>query len=201
MNILYPKDFYNRSPSFSSYNSDFSNKNIIDTSPQKGIFHPNPNTYICKVHCCYKFIGLYIFLFGTIFGITFPLAGILAKLIIMTIVGFIIFFICLLIAILISCLLTAEVKFTFTYPKVEITASSACWSRKQIVDIKDISTIYFEYYQKGSGVYQALHIIFKNGNENSYFNFNSRPPCFTKIEVDFFNEEMKKNLLTDLNNL
>ena len=192
MKKFYPRNSFSSSSSFSS---EFSNQNNIDCDcTYEGILHPEPNIYICKIHCCIKFIGLYIFLFGCIFGITFPLVGFTTKLIIFTVTGFTIFFICLIIAILISCLLTIEVKFTFIYSTVEIITSSVCWSKKKIVDIKEIADIYFEYTQKGRGVYHSLHIRFKNGIENSYFNLNSRPPCFTKYEVDYFNNEVKRLL-------
>ena len=129
------------------------------------------------------------------------MVGFTTKLIIFTVTGFTIFFICLIIAILISCLLTIEVKFTFIYSTVEIITSSMCWSKKQIVDIKEISDIYFEYTQRGRGAYHSLHIKFKNGIENSYFNIESRPPCFAKFEVDLFNNGMKNHLHNDYTNV
>ena len=191
---------FSRSSSFDSSNTYYSD-NDCDCCTFEGIFHPKPNIYICKVHCCLKFIGLYIFLFGCIFGISFPFIGIKTKLIIFTIVGVIIFVSCLIPAILLFFLLTVEVKFTFSHSMVEIIVSSVCWKKRQNVDKKEISEIFFEYSQRRRYVYNSLHIKFNNGIENNYFSFTSSPPCFSKFEVDFFNNEMKKNLRNDYNNL
>ena len=96
--------------------------------------------------------------------------------------------------IIVFCLVTIEVKFTFSHPMVEITFSSMCWTKKQFVGKKEITEIFVEYTENKKGVYQELHIEFNIGIENIYFKLRSRPPCFTKNEVDFFNYEIKKLL-------
>ena len=81
---------------------------------------------------------------------------------------------------------------------VEITVSKMCGTKKQFVEKREITEIFFEYTEtEKKGTYQALHIKFNNGIENIYFKLKSRPPCFTKNEVDYFNNEMKKLLSYD----
>ena len=115
------------------------------------------------------------------------------------IVGSAIFLGCLIAGIIVFCLVTVEVKFTFSHPMVEITVSSMCRTKKQFIEKKEITEIFFEYTENKNGVYQALHIKFNNGIENIYFKLRSRPPCFTKNKVDFFNYETKKLLSYDYN--
>ena len=68
--------------------------------------------------------------------------------------------------------------------------------RKQIIEKSEIANIIFEHSERQIGgrkrIFQSLHIMFKNGIQNDYFNFSSNPPCFTKYEVDYFNNEVKK---------
>ena len=190
---------FTASPINSEDNTDFSNQNNF---PQKGIFHPESNIFICKVDCCCKYIGLFIVLYGLFFGIVFPLIGILNDLIIFTIFGSVIFLACLIAAIYVFCSVTLEVKFTFSHPMVGITITSMCGTKKQFVEKKEITEIFFEFTETGTeqkGAYQALHIKFNNGIENIYFKMNSTPPCFTKNEVDYFNNEMKELLSYDYN--
>ena len=197
----YTSNSYTTSPFISENNPDSSNQSNINNIPHKGIFHPHPNIFICKPNCCFKYIGLYIILFGSLFGIFFPIAGIATKFIVFIIVGSVIFLCCLIVGIILFCLITIEIKFTFSHPMVEITASSMCRKKKQFVEKSEISEIFFEYNEnrlngrKGrKKIYHALHIKFKNGIENNYLKFSSNPPCFTKEEVDYFNNEMKKFL-------
>jgi hypothetical protein len=166
----------------------------LDTIPHKGIFQPEPNTLIIKGNCCLKFIGLYIVIFGIFFGITFPAVGIATHFIIFTIIGFTIFGICVIVAIIISCSITTEVQLIFSYPLVEIIVSSLFKKRRQNVNKEEIANIIFDYTPSGRGVYTSLHIIFKNGNQSDYFGCRSNPPCFTKEEIDYFNNEVKRLL-------
>ena len=92
---------------------DFQSGNLYDF-PHKGIFQPNSNTLICKTHCCCKFIGLYVILFGSIFGIIFPIFGIAKNMIVFTIIGSLFFLITIIIGTILFCTITTEVKFTFS---------------------------------------------------------------------------------------
>ena len=178
-------------------NANNNDQNNIDLNyfPHKGIFQPKPNILICKVHCCCKFIGLYVILFGLIFAIVFPTVGILNKKIIFTIIGIIIFSICLIVSIILFCLVTTEVKFIFNEVSVNIIISKVCQKREQIVPKEEIANIIFDYeIQEKGKVYQELHIMFKNGIQYNYFGFSSNPPCFTKYEIIYFNKEVKKLL-------
>ena len=174
--------------------ADFQPNNLYKF-PHKGIFQPNPNTLICKTNCCYKYIGLYIILFGAFFGIIFPTIGILVKITVFIIVGSLIFLITIIVGIILFCKITIEVKFIFSNPMVEIIASSLCSKKNKIVEKSEIANIILEYNNiRQNRVYQSLHIMFKNGLENDYFGFTSNPPCFTKYEVDYFNNEIKRLL-------
>ena len=101
-------------PPITPYNQAHSYKNNLYSIPHKGIFQPDPNTLICKSHCCYKFIGLYAILYGSIFGIVFPSVGIPKHLIVFTIIGFSIFTACLIVGICLFYCTTTEVKFFFS---------------------------------------------------------------------------------------
>ena len=173
---------------------DYQQKNNLYNFPHKGIFQPEPNILICKAPCGCKFIGLYIILFGSIFGILFPTAGIITNMIVFIIVGTGIFSITIIVGIILFCTITTEVKFTFSKPLVDITVSTACRQKKQIVQMDEIANIIFDYYENGRKVHQVLNIVFKNGSQYSYFNFNSSPPCFTKYEIEYFNNEVKRLL-------
>ena len=184
---------YTTSPFTSENNPDFLSQ-YINVYTHKGIFHPEPNIFICKAHCCCKYIGLYLILFSSFFGIFFPVIGFINNLIVLTIIGSGIFLFNCIIGVLLLCLNTIEVKFTFSHPVVEITTSSMCRTKNQIFEKSEISEIFFEYTEKRDGIFEALHIKFNNGIENIYFKISSRPPCFTKNEVDYFNNEIKKLL-------
>ena len=171
-----------------------SNSSDLYSLPHKGIFQPDPNILICKTHCCCKFIGLYVILFGSIFGTVFPTVGILNKMIIFTIIGSIIFSICFIVGICLFCCITTEVHLAFSYPMVEIIVLSVCRKRRQTVHKDEIANIIFEYNEAQKGAYQSLHIMFSNGTQNDYFGFTSSPPCFTKYETEYFNNEVKRLL-------
>ena len=98
--------------------------------PHKGIFQPDTNTLICKTHCCCKYIGLFIILFGAFFGIIFPTIGIATNMIAFIITGSSIFLVTIIEGIILFCTITTEVKFIFSNPMVEITISAMC-SKKQ----------------------------------------------------------------------
>ena len=170
------------------------NQNYLNTIPHKGIFQPEPNTFICRPSCCCKFIGLFVFLYGCIFGTIFPAVGIKAHMPVMTIVGFAILGCATIASICVFCLVTTEVMISFSNGMVEITESSVCRKNKKIVDKHEIANILFEYTAAGKGVYQSLHIIYNNGIQKNYFGCTSNPPCFTKYEVDYFNNEVKRLL-------
>ena len=170
------------------------NQNYLNTIPHKGIFQPEPNTFIIKPSCCCKFIGLFVFLYGCIFGTIFPAVGIKFKMHVMTIVGFAIFGCATIASICVFCYVTTEVMISFSNGMVEITESSVCRKNKKVVDKREIANILFEYTAAGRGVHQSLHIIYNNGIQNDYFGNTSNPPCFTKYEVDYFNNEVKRLL-------
>jgi len=170
--------------------------NILYNFPHKGIFHPEPNTLICRGNCCYKYVGLYPILFGLTFG-TFILVGLFSKMIAFIIVGSIIFSASLIVGICLFFNIKTEIKFVVSYPMIEIIASSMCRTNKKIVNISEIANIIFEYEgstNNNGGIYQSLHIMYTNGEQKDYFGFTSTPPCFTKFEVDYFNNEIKKLL-------
>ena len=203
-NIDYTKNSSNEtsetSPFISEDNPDFQNQNNYTSFPHKGIFHPEPNIFICKSNCCCKYLGLFIFLYGSFIGVLLPAIGISKNNNSFIILGPVVFLGCLILGILVFYCVTIEVKFTFSYPMIEITTSSIFITKSKLVGKSEISEIFFEYREiRNNGFYQALHIKFNNGSENRYFNFNSNPPCFTKNEVDFFNNEMKKYLSSDYN--
>ena len=177
-----------------STKDDYQQKNNLNYFPHKGIFQPEPNTLICKTQCCCKFIGLYVILFGSIFGIVFPTVGIMTNMIVFIIVGTCIFSITIIVGISLFCSITTEVKFTFSKPLVDITISSMCKKKTQIVQMNEIANIIFDYNESRRGAYHVLHIIFKNGVQNNYFSFRSNPPCFTKYEIEYFNNEVKRLL-------
>ena len=83
---------------------------------------------------------------------------------------------------------------------VEITVFSVCRKKNRIIEKSEIANIIFEYIdnkknkRNKDGAYHSLHIMFKNGIQEDYFSFNSSPPCFTKYEVDYFNNEIKRLL-------
>ena len=93
---------------------------------------------------------------------------------IMSLVGsiFLLFFVT--VGILILRLDTVEVKFTFSHPMVEISVSSVLKIKKKFVEKKEISEIFIEYIYFGS-------------------------EFFTKNEIDYFNNEIKKLLSYDYN--
>ena len=170
--------------------------NNLYNFPHKGIFHPEPNTLICRGNCCYKYVGLYPILFGLTFG-TFILVGLFSKMIAFIIVGSIIFSASLIVGICLFFNIKTEIKFVVSYPMIEIIASSMCRTNKKIVNISEIANIIFEYEgstNNNGGIYQSLHIMYTNGEQKDYFGFTSTPPCFTKYEVDYFNNEIKKLL-------
>ena len=193
------KEFSNEVPPESGdFNQRFQdgNKNFYNI-PHKGIFHPEPNTLICRANCCYKYIGLYPILFGLGFGCTFIPIGIFTKIIVFTIVGSFFFLAGLIVGICLSCKINEEIKFIISYPIIEIITSSMCKSNTKIVNISEIGNIIFEYEVSNTrkkSIYQTLHIIYTNGEKTDYFGFRSSPPCFTKEEVDYFNFEIKKLL-------
>ena len=187
-------------PVVATYNRDNqqTNNSNLYSLPHKGIFQPEPNILICKAHCCIKFIGLYIFLYGALFGTIFPAIGIIKHIIVLTVVGFLIFGICVIVAICLSCFLTTEVKFVFSNSVVEIIVSRTCRKNRQIAQKEEIANIIFDYIETPKGVYQSLHIMFKNGIQNDYFGCKSNPPCFTKYEVEYFNNEVKRLLQNEI---
>ena len=54
----------NETPSeTAAFSQGFQNvNNNLNSIPHKGIFHPEPNTLICRGNCFYKYVGLYILL-------------------------------------------------------------------------------------------------------------------------------------------
>ena len=183
----------NPAPFATPNNLDFQSGNLYEF-PHKGIFQPNSNTLICKTHCCCKCIGLYVILFGSIFGIVFPTVGIAKNMIVFTIVGSLFFLITIIIGTILFCTITTEVKFTFSNPMVEITVFSVCRKKNRIIEKSEIANIIFEYNENQRGAYHSLHIMFRNGNQDDYFSFSSSPHCFTKYEVEYFNNEVKRLL-------
>ena len=170
--------------------------NNLYNFPHKGIFHPEPNTLICRGNCCYKYVGLYPILFGLTFG-TFILVGLFSKMIAFIIVGSIIFSASLIVGICLFFNIKTEIKFVVSYPMIEIIASSMCRTNKKIVNISEIANIIFEYEgstNNNGGIYQSLHIMYTNGERKNYFGFNTSPPCFTEYEVVYFNNEIQKLL-------
>ena len=171
--------------------------NNLYNYPHKGIFHPEPNTLICRGNCCFKYVGLYPMLFGLGFGCTFIPIGIFTKMIAFTIVGSIIFLATLIVGICLACKINVEVKFVVSYPMIEIITSSMFKTNKKILNISEIGNIIFEYASNNSskgGIYQSLHIMYTNGEQTDYFGFTSTPPCFIRYEVEYFNNEIKKLL-------
>ena len=139
-------------------------------------------------------------LFGLGFGCTFIPIGIFTKIIAMTIVGSFIFLGGLIVGICLACKINVEIKFVVSYPMIEIITSTLFTSNRKIVNISEIGNIIFEYTgntlhsSKKRSIYQSLHIMCTNGEQTDYFGFNTSPPCFTKYEVDYFNNEIKKLL-------
>ena len=181
-------------PPITPYNQAHSYKNNLNSIPHKGIFQPDPNTLICKSHCCCKFIGLYVILYGSFFGIVFTLAGLTKHFIVFTIIGLSFFTACLIVGIYLFYSITTEVKFIFSDPMLEINVSSVLRKKKRIVNKNEIANIIFEYSTKKKGAYHSLHIMFNNGIQENYFSCSCNPPCFTKDEIDYFNNEMKNHL-------
>ena len=134
--------------------------NNLNNIPHKGIFHPEPNTLICKGNCCYKYAGIYPILFGLGFGCLFIPLGITTKLIAFTLVGSIIFSASLIVGICLLCNIKIEIKFVVSYPMIEIIVSSMCISNKKVVSISEIENIIFEYKDKINYIYQSLHIMY-----------------------------------------
>ena len=162
--------------------------------PHRGIFQPDSNTLICKTNCCCKYIGLFIMLYGAFFGVLFVPIGIANNKIVFIIIGSSIFSITIIVGIILFFKITTEVKFTFSNPMVEITSSTMCRRKAEILEKTEIANIVFEYIHSQKGVYQSLHVMYKNGVQNDYFGFKSNPPCFTKYEIDYFNDEIKRLL-------
>ena len=183
-------------PQITTFNQEFQQgNNNLYNFPHKGIFHPEPNTLICRGNCCYKYVGLYPILYGLGFGCTFIPIGIFTKMIVFTIIGSIIFLASLIVGICLCYNIKTEIKFVVSYPMIEIIASSMCITNKKIVNISEIGNIIFEYEgSKNNSIYQSLHIMYTNGEQTDYFGFSSKPPCFTKYEVNYFNNEIR-NLL------
>ena len=193
------KEFSNEAPPDSGdFNQGFQDgNNNLYNNPHKGIFHPEPNTLICRANCCYKYVGLYPILFGLGFGCSFIPIGILTKIIVFTIVGSFILLASLIVGICLEYKINVEVKFVVSYPMIEIITSSLFTSKSKIVNISEIGNIIFEYevsHTSKKSIYQSLHIMYTNGEQTDYFGFRSSPPCFTKYEVDYFNNEIKKLL-------
>jgi hypothetical protein len=90
--------------------------------------------------------------------------------------------------------LTIEVQFVFSNPLVEIIRLSLCKKKIQAVHKEEIANIIFDYNEAPNGTYQSLHIMFKNGNQSDYFGCSSNPSCFTKYEIEYFNNEVKRLL-------
>ena len=79
-------------PETAAFSQGFQNgNNNLYNFPHKGIFHPEPNTLICRGNCCYKYVGLYVILYGLGFGCIFIPIGIFTKMIVFTIIGSIFF--------------------------------------------------------------------------------------------------------------
>ena len=173
-------------------------KNNLYSFPHKGIFHPEPNTLICRGNCCYKYVGLYPFLFGLGIACAVIPLGIFTDVIVITITGCLFFLSGLIVGICLACKINVEVKFVVSYPMIEIITSSLFKTNKKISNISEIANIIFEYdgsNNSGNGsIYQSLHIMYTNGEQKDYFGFSSTPPCFTRYEVDYFNNEIKKLL-------
>ena len=53
--------------------------NNLYNYPHKGIFHPEPNTLICRGNCCFKYVGLYPMLFGLKFVVSYPMIEIITS--------------------------------------------------------------------------------------------------------------------------
>ena len=192
-------EFPNEAPPESvDFNQRFQDgNNNLYNIPHKGIFQPEPNTLICRGNCCYRYVGLYPILFGLGFGCIFIPVGIFTKMIVFIIVGSLIFLAALIVGICLLCKINVEIKFVVSYPMIEIINSSMCKNNKKIVNISEIANITFEYEVSNTrkkSIYQSLHIMYTNGEQTDYFGFRSSPPCFTKEEVDYFNNEMKKLL-------
>ena len=192
-------EFPNEAPPESvDFNQRFQDgNNNLYNIPHKGIFQPEPNTLICRGNCCYRYVGLYPILFGLGFGCIFIPVGIFTKMIVFIIIGSLIFLAALIVGICLLCKINVEIKFVVSYPMIEIINSSICKNNKKIVNISEIANITFEYEVSNTrkkSIYQSLHIMYTNGEQTDYFGFRSSPPCFTKEEVDYFNNEMKKLL-------
>ena len=185
-------------PESGDFSRGFQSEKNNNNFKHKGIFHPEPNTLICRGNCCYKYIGLYPILFGLGFGCVFIPVGLCTKIIVFTIMGAVFLSAALIVGICLFCKIKTEVKFIVSYPMIEIFTSSMCKTNKQIVNISEIENIVFEYKENNNnsrkGIYQSLKIIYTNGEQANYFGFRSSPPCFTKEEVDYFNIEIKKLL-------
>ena len=192
-------EFPNEAPPESvDFNQRFQDgNNNLYNIPHKGIFQPEPNTLICRGNCCYRYVGLYPILFGLGFGCIFIPVGIFTKMIVFIIIGSLIFLAALIVGICLLCKINVEIKFVVSYPMIEIINSSMCKNNRKIVNISEIANITFEYEVSNTrkkSIYQSLHIMYTNGEQTDYFGFRSSPPCFTKEEVDYFNNEMKKLL-------
>ena len=192
-------EFSNEAPPDSGdFNQRFQDgNNNLYNIPHKGISQPEPNTLICRSNCCYRYVGLYPILFGLGFGCILIPVGIFTKTIVFIIVGSLIFLAALIVGICLLCKINVEIKFVVSYPMIEIINSSMCKNNRKIVNISEIANITFEYEVSNTrkkSIYQSLHIIYTNGEQTDYFGFRSSPPCFTKEEVDYFNNEMKKLL-------
>ena len=194
-NINNTKNTFSESPFISEDNPDFQNQNNFNAFPHEGIFHPEPNIFICKTDCCYKYMGLFIILYGSISGVVMIIIGIIFKIIPLLIVGSVLLTIGPIAGIIVFRRVTIEVKFTFSHPMVEITTSSMCKTEKKFIDKKEISQIILVEIERPKGNYQTLKIKYKNGIENGYF----QGPFFTKNEIDYFNNEMKNLLSYDYN--
>ena len=192
-------EFSNEAPPDSGdFNQRFQDgNNNLYNIPHKGISQPESNTLICRGNCCYRYVGLYPILFGLGFGCILIPVGIFTKTIVFIIVGSLIFLAALIVGICLLCKINVEIKFVVSYPMIEIINSSMCKNNRKIVNISEIANITFEYEVSNTrkkSIYQSLHIIYTNGEQTDYFGFRSSPPCFTKEEVDYFNNEMKKLL-------
>ena len=83
-------------------------------------------------------------------------------------------------------------QFLFSNFEVEITESFFCRRRKKrIVQKEEIANIMFDYHQGKHSTSYSLHIMFKNGEQNNYFEHSS---CFTSHEVEYFNNEVRRLL-------
>ena len=186
----------NETPSeTAAFSQGFQNvNNNLNSIPHKGIFHPEPNTLICRGNCCYKYVGLYPILFGLFFVCLFIPLGICLKVFVLTLIGSIFFSASLIVGICLFCNIKTEIKFVVSYPMIEIIVSSMCITNKKVVSISEIENIIFEYKDKINYIYQSLHIMYTNGEQKNYFGFNTSPPCFTEYEVVYFNNEIKKLL-------